>query len=248
MQLDDATAVQVTAWLERKLVGETDAEPNVLAEYILALLQNNLPFNEMETMLSEQLIDFLGDKTRAFVHKLLRAIEDQSLSEPISSETSNTDVGMDVSNEAELAGTTQADFRRNFRQGRDGGSPSNGRNGEGVWSNGRFYPNVQGTGGFPSGRQQQQQQGRRNNRDGNNQRDSVRHSLITNRSEFFENNPRLIVEKLPNDHFNEEDIRGYFSKFGELKSVTLTPLYREMVCNCVLHVASLSTTKECRES
>lgn len=39
----------------------TEADPNILAKYVWALLRNNKPKKELEEFCAEKLVDFLGE-------------------------------------------------------------------------------------------------------------------------------------------------------------------------------------------
>lgn len=47
-----------------------DADPDVLAQYVLALLKNNKPTSELKESVTEQLEDFLKDR-KYFAHSAL---------------------------------------------------------------------------------------------------------------------------------------------------------------------------------
>lgn len=42
-------------------VSRTEADPTLLADYVAALLKNNKPKKELETLCVDQLYDFLGE-------------------------------------------------------------------------------------------------------------------------------------------------------------------------------------------
>ncbi|MCO5610861.1 hypothetical protein L7F22_065103 [Adiantum nelumboides] len=58
----------------------TEADPNLLARYITALLKNNKPKKELEAFCIEKLIDFLGDEAKFLVHNLFHALEKGTIS------------------------------------------------------------------------------------------------------------------------------------------------------------------------
>ncbi|WFD31529.1 hypothetical protein MSPP1_002567 [Malassezia sp. CBS 17886] len=61
----------VKAWLVHELEPLCDADPDVLADYVLALFKNDSNEQELAAMLNEQLVDFLESGTAPFVQKAL---------------------------------------------------------------------------------------------------------------------------------------------------------------------------------
>lgn len=49
------------AWLVKELEPICDADPEVLSDYVLALLKHDASEGDIEKMLTEQLDDFLGE-------------------------------------------------------------------------------------------------------------------------------------------------------------------------------------------
>ncbi|PWN26288.1 hypothetical protein BDZ90DRAFT_275423 [Jaminaea rosea] len=75
---DPAHSPQVKAWLTKELGPICDAEPDVLADYVIALLKHDASEGELKSLLDEQLADFLDDKTGPFVSKLVSALSKKS--------------------------------------------------------------------------------------------------------------------------------------------------------------------------
>ena len=70
--LDEETARQ---WLIAELRPISDADPDVLARYVLALLRNDKTLPQLRSLCVEQLEDFLADRTGGFVTRLFDALE-----------------------------------------------------------------------------------------------------------------------------------------------------------------------------
>ncbi|WFD19898.1 hypothetical protein MCAP1_002139 [Malassezia caprae] len=68
-------APAVKQWLVRELEPLCDADPDVLADYVLALFKNDANETELVAMLNEQLADFLEQHTQAFVAKTVEALK-----------------------------------------------------------------------------------------------------------------------------------------------------------------------------
>lgn len=68
-------APAVKQWLVRELEPLCDADPDVLADYVLALFKNDSNESELVAMLNEQLADFLEQHTQAFVSKTVEALK-----------------------------------------------------------------------------------------------------------------------------------------------------------------------------
>ena len=65
----------VKQWLIRELEPLCDADPDVLADYVLALFKNDADDDELIKMLNEQLVDFLEGHTAAFVSKAIDTLK-----------------------------------------------------------------------------------------------------------------------------------------------------------------------------
>ena len=70
MILDDAESGALSEWLSGALEPICEAEPTVLAKYVIALLRNDKPDDELKARCEEELEDFLKAHTQKFVSKL----------------------------------------------------------------------------------------------------------------------------------------------------------------------------------
>lgn len=77
MKIDDSA---LSSYLVEHLQPLTKADPNLLAKYVAALLKNNKPKKELETLCVDKLFDFLGDESKPFVKNLFCAFEDGTIS------------------------------------------------------------------------------------------------------------------------------------------------------------------------
>ncbi|GAB5589532.1 RNA-binding protein 26 [Umbelopsis nana] len=75
MLFAEARSEDLKKFLTQELAPICDADPDVLAQYVLALLRNNKPSSELKDSVSEQLEDFLKDQTISFVSKLFNVLE-----------------------------------------------------------------------------------------------------------------------------------------------------------------------------
>ncbi|KOS16507.1 protein containing the rna recognition motif [Malassezia pachydermatis] len=71
-------APAVKQWLIRELEPLCDADPDVLADYVLALFKNDTSEPELIAMLNEQLLDFLEGNTQSFVTKAVETLKSRS--------------------------------------------------------------------------------------------------------------------------------------------------------------------------
>lgn len=78
MLIEDAHNDQLKAWLTAELGPICDADPEVLADYVLALLKHEAPEAELRKLLIEQLEDFLAAETEPFVGKTFDALANKS--------------------------------------------------------------------------------------------------------------------------------------------------------------------------
>ncbi|WFD02447.1 hypothetical protein MOBT1_001130 [Malassezia obtusa] len=70
---EDAEAVK--QWLITELAPLCDADPDVLAEYVLALFKYDTGEQELLSMMNEQLVDFLEGETEGFVNKAYETLK-----------------------------------------------------------------------------------------------------------------------------------------------------------------------------
>lgn len=66
-------------YLVNTLESLTEADPSLVANYVVALLKNNKPEEELQKICITQLHEFLGDNTKSFVTKLFHALEDSTI-------------------------------------------------------------------------------------------------------------------------------------------------------------------------
>lgn len=66
-------------YLVKTLESLTEADPALVANYVVALLKNNKPEEELQKICVTQLHEFLGDNTKSFVTKLFHALEDSTI-------------------------------------------------------------------------------------------------------------------------------------------------------------------------
>ncbi|KAM3423241.1 hypothetical protein BST61_g689 [Cercospora zeina] len=78
MRFDDADTDLLKTWTVAKLEHVSDADADVLADYVLALVTTDEPEAVAKANCIENLRDFLGDKTDAFVRELFVAIANKS--------------------------------------------------------------------------------------------------------------------------------------------------------------------------
>ncbi|ESK98423.1 ccch zinc finger and rrm domain-containing protein [Moniliophthora roreri MCA 2997] len=78
MIFDQANIQHLKAWLVRTLEPICDAEPGALADYVLALLQHNIPESELRNDLTTQLDEFLEKECPPFIETLFTALRSKS--------------------------------------------------------------------------------------------------------------------------------------------------------------------------
>lgn len=78
MIFDDADSELLKTWTIQKLADVSDADPDVLADYVLALVKTDEPEAAARTNCVENLKDFLGDRSEAFVNDLFAALATKS--------------------------------------------------------------------------------------------------------------------------------------------------------------------------
>ena len=62
-------------WLSQELEPLTMADPETLAEYVIALLKNDKDNDALVAFCIDQLMDFLKEHTKSFVKDLFKALK-----------------------------------------------------------------------------------------------------------------------------------------------------------------------------
>ncbi|XP_020600377.1 zinc finger CCCH domain-containing protein 27, partial [Phalaenopsis equestris] len=79
---------ELSQYLVNNLRPLTAADPKILADYVLALLKNDVPAGELQKLCADRLEVFLGHSSMSFTTKLFEALEEGSFQ--------STDVNLDV--------------------------------------------------------------------------------------------------------------------------------------------------------
>lgn len=72
---DEDNTEQISQWLSKELEPLTLADPDTLAEYVIALLKHDKDTDELADFCKEELADFLKEHTEPFVKLLFEALE-----------------------------------------------------------------------------------------------------------------------------------------------------------------------------
>jgi len=76
--LDEADSEPFKAWVVKKLETISDADSDVLADYVIALVKTDEPEPRARSMTVDQLQDFIGEHTGQFVDEVFAAIKRRS--------------------------------------------------------------------------------------------------------------------------------------------------------------------------
>lgn len=79
MKFDESS---LTGYLVKRLETLTEADPGILAEYVVALLKKDKPTKELHKLCTDNLVEFLGHIAKSFVTELFQALEDGSVARP----------------------------------------------------------------------------------------------------------------------------------------------------------------------
>lgn len=232
--VDQNILEQLKPWIVRELSTSPDLDSNDMADYVLALLQGTGTRNDLYNSCCNDLEEFLHLATKPFVDKLF--IELDRLENCQNEDIQNTSPN-----------SAHEGYRRNFRRGKNLENdfhPTSNNNSDRQIRPLTQHAQVGNSGtnlqmpfplppGFPSVFQmppfEMMFQGPpnsrrsfapRNRRGGNTSGHSISNLSSVN-NELHTANKKLVVEKIPEDRLNETDIRTYFSKFGNLKSVRI---------------------------
>ncbi|KAK8198693.1 hypothetical protein M8818_006560 [Zalaria obscura] len=78
MHLDDAESASLKTWIIKRLEDISDADSDVLADYVLALVKSDEPDEQVKQNCLDNLDDFLHEHTATFVNDVLAAITTKS--------------------------------------------------------------------------------------------------------------------------------------------------------------------------
>ncbi|RUS27130.1 hypothetical protein BC938DRAFT_483672, partial [Jimgerdemannia flammicorona] len=91
MILDDAESEALKQFLSDQLEPICEADPKVLAEYVLALLKHDKPNQDLRQLCTKELEDFLKDQTEPFVRRLFETLATKDYLRGRSSDTPAND-------------------------------------------------------------------------------------------------------------------------------------------------------------
>ncbi|MCL7051404.1 hypothetical protein MKW94_002399 [Papaver nudicaule] len=86
MKFDESS---LTRYLVKNLQPLTEADPLILAKYVVALLKKEKPIQDLQNLCAENLVEFLGQDTNSFIAKLFQALEDDSIASTTKSSNSS---------------------------------------------------------------------------------------------------------------------------------------------------------------
>ncbi|TPX30309.1 hypothetical protein SmJEL517_g06107 [Synchytrium microbalum] len=127
MLLSEREAQSLKLFLTTDLEHRSEADPNVLADYVLVLLKHDQPIQDLRTTCLDQLEDFLKEQTTPFVTRLFNALQSKEyMKEPQSK-------GGQHSNDYPPVIEEEDDAEKNFKHARhrqatlDGATPQDGK-------------------------------------------------------------------------------------------------------------------------
>lgn len=302
MTLADSDIPLFKEWILRHVTQIVESDHDILADYIIALLQHDGTIDQLRQICLKDLKDFLHAHTESFVEQLLDAYQSKSYlnPEPVASSIPFSSGAHQPNNSGFVQGQTQFEnqgqnnqlpdnqsannqfqnnqfgnqfqpnqFQNNqfpnnpsipgFGGAPDGSIPFNGspgffqNNNPNVDSNDLFFNNQRPfRNNFRNrGNNNGYRQNRNQNRNFNNFQNSDSNAIDTgydnnnynnnnynnkyqksNRSQYLNSiastqpddefvKRRLVIEKIPEDKFNQTDIQNYFEKFGEITDLSL---------------------------
>ncbi|KAI3985624.1 hypothetical protein MKX01_033907 [Papaver californicum] len=77
MKFDESS---LTRYLVKNLQPLTEADPLILAKYVVALLKKEKPIKDLQNLCAENLVEFLGQDTNSFIANLFQVLEDNLIS------------------------------------------------------------------------------------------------------------------------------------------------------------------------
>ncbi|CDR41204.1 CYFA0S06e03862g1_1 [Cyberlindnera fabianii] len=199
--LTEEDITQLKPWLVERSAQVSDAEPDVLADYIVALLQNKVEGEEMTKLLAGSLEDFLGGADPvAFAKEVMAGVQSKAYVK----EASKPDELKKKAQE-EAFKVTQEFFKKDKTSYNQ--APPEYRN-----NIRRQPPHLQ-----PPRLTAEQLQTQRDK-----ESDHI-HSVATDR--VIRGNT-VVVASLPLDKLDDSKLRSYFTRFGEITNIKLNREFR----------------------
>lgn len=127
MVVADSEVPQLKNWVVKNIESISEADPEILSEYVVALLQHDESVEKLRELCLEQLQEFLHTGTAPFVNSLLKAYEsksylnsspaDQEFASRLDLSTANVAGGDDSYDPANRSATSGANFNNDKNQG-----------------------------------------------------------------------------------------------------------------------------------
>lgn len=305
MTLAETDIPPFKSWILRRVKQVVESDHDILADYIIALLQHEGTIDQLRQICLKDLKDFLHAQTEPFVEELLSAYQSQSYLQEAQSNDQQVNESASANHPPNLSTASfpnnSNQFNNNFYNPGNipgfGGSPD----GSVPFNTGGFFSNNDNTNNgddygndiyinsqkiFRNGfrnRRNNNNNGSRQNRNNNFQNmnfdsgnsDSYQNnydigdqgnSNYNNRNHHNNHNNnyhkakraqylnsitstqaddefvkrRLVIEKIPEEKFNELDIRTYFGKFGEIITLNLDTNYQLAFIEYKTHLEALN--------
>ncbi|CCH42663.1 putative RNA-binding protein [Wickerhamomyces ciferrii] len=199
MPITEEEVPKFKPWLVKRAGELSDADPSVLADYVVALLNNKVEGDELVKLLDGQLEDFLDD-SKSFAFEIVnvlntKAYEQESAKltgavKPSSASSGTTSTSTTIDTQGPIYKPDRSNYRLNDKKKRTFALPANHQH-------------------KPDGA---------NGANGNNRKENLK-SLISQRE--VPNAKHLIVANLPADKLDEQLLRSYFSRFGAIDNVLI---------------------------
>ncbi|KAF8527861.1 hypothetical protein BU17DRAFT_38588 [Hysterangium stoloniferum] len=139
MLYDESTASSLKPWLVRSLQPICDADPEALADYVLALLKHDAAEPDLRKMFINQLEEFLEKESAKFVDTLFAALRTKSYLPYESAKADIQDVGIPIPIDALMSGPSDRGRKRSLEHDEhDHPLPKGPRLGNGSYS--RYGP------------------------------------------------------------------------------------------------------------
>lgn len=179
-------------WLIKRSGELSDAEPDVLADYVIALLNNKVEGDELVKLLEEQLDDFL-ENSKSFAFEIVNVLKTRAFEEESARLTGNKAP-------FDQQGTQNLPYKpdqTHYKNGAD--NKRNQRAQQHIFT-------------------QQNKGSTLENNSKHQQRENLKSIISQNE---VPNAKHLIVANLPSDKLDEQLIRAYFSRFGAIDNVLI---------------------------
>ncbi|WZH41596.1 uncharacterized protein QYS62_002549 [Fusarium acuminatum] len=227
MLFPEEDAPLLKAWIVKRIENTSDADADVLAEYVIALLKHDGNADAVRKLCEQEIPDFLSEDPKAFLDDVFQTIAYRSYlpgappapkigAEPETIQPSITESALpNGSRKRGFYDLDEHDNQDGFdffnRDGRAQKQPRRGGPNAPKSMNPWAFPPDAGRGG----------RGGRRNR--GSKKGGARAPFSADGPNHDRTKSTIVVENIPEESFSEEQVREFFSQFGNIQEISMQP-------------------------